>query len=311
MLITSTSLSLPVVLAAGEQFVISGQTAGHSGTAFHITGTGFTPDGAYNLYATTNAASCTTGDPGTLGLQVFTPATVIVTRGGFGLDLTWPAGINQPATYYLCLANTATVSLTKTLSSNTFTLVAAPTLDITPDSVTPGQSVILTGSNWLPAQQLDVSVVVDNSGAPPLVENANVMPDSTGYFSIPLTIPNNAMPLSYAIRAYAVNDQALSMVKNDSLTIVQPSPTSTPTVQPSPSPSPTPTAQPSPSPIPTSTPTPTSVGQTGNPDTPNPPQTNGNTDNNLNLLIFSMAGLGILFVLIGAVIFAASTPMDV
>jgi len=307
---TSIPLTLPVVLAVGEQFTISGQTAGHSGTAFHITGTSFTPDGTYNLYATTDIASCTTGDPGTLGLQAFSPATIIVTGGGFGLDLTWPVGINQPGTYYLCLANTATVSLTKTLSSNTFTLAAAPTLDITPNSVTPGQSVTLTGGNWLPVQQLNVSVVVGNSGAPSLVENANVMPDLTGSFSIPLTIPNNAIPRSYAIRAYAVNDQGLNVVKNDSLTVVQQAtPTPTPTIQPSPSPTPTPTptAQPSPSP----TPTPTSASQAGNPDTPNPPQTNGNTDNNLNLLIFSMVGLGILFVLIGAVIFAASTPTDI
>ncbi len=300
-LIISASLSVSVAWAAGGQFTLSGQTTGQGGTTFHITGTGFAPDGTYTLYATLDTKKCTVGDPGILGLLVFTPATVTVSKGSFSQDLTWPMGITQTGKYSLCVANAAAVSATKTLSSNAFTLVAA-TLDVAPKSVQPGQSVTLIGTDWLPAQQLDVSIGSDSSA--PLVEDPNMMPDSTGSFSVTMTIPENTTPSSYTIRAYAVNNQALSVVKERSLTVMQasPTPTPTPTMQPSPTPTPTVAIQPST--------TPTAATQLGNPDTSNPIQIGAGSDNNLKSDFCRMAGLGILLILIGTIIFAASTPAE-
>jgi len=300
----STPLTQPVALAAGAQFTITGQTGGRSGTAFHIEGSGFTPDGSYNLYTTTDEASCTTGDPDTLGLQAFTPATVTVSGGSLSQDLTWPGSISQAGKYYLCLVNATDPGGTKTVSSNTFTLAADVTLSVSPTSVTAGQSVTLSGKNWLPVQQLNIAVIAGNGDTTVLVGNTDVLPDAAGSFAINLTIPDTAKAGRYGIQAYAVNDKTLMATRNDSLTIkAQATPTPTPTPQPSPTP--TATAQPSPTPTSASAVTP---NQDNNKATPPPNSEMGGT--NMNLLIFGMAGLGVLFILIGAVIFAVSMQME-
>jgi hypothetical protein len=186
----SMPLSQPIAQAAGGLITISGQTSGQSGTAFHIDGSGIIPDGFYNLYATTDATNCTVGDPNTPGLQAFTPAIVDVNNGVISQDLTWPTNINQPGAYYLCLAAEAQPLGPKTVSSNTFTLVAAAAaLDVAPNQAMPGQNITLSGSNWLPVQQLDVAVVADNNDTQVLVENKNVQPDTTGSFTITFAIP--------------------------------------------------------------------------------------------------------------------------
>jgi hypothetical protein len=102
-----------------------------------------------------------------------------------------------------------------------------------------------------------------------------------------------------------VQDQALTVAKHGSLKIIaQPTPTPTPTVQPSPTPTPTPIVQPSPTPTPASATVPS-----GNPTSPST-SLNGDLNNKINLLIFGLAGLGVLFILIGAVIFAVSIQIE-
>jgi hypothetical protein len=304
-LVINMPLSQPVALAAGGQLAISGQTSGHSGTAFHIDGSGFIPDGFYNLYATMDATRCIIGSPNALGLQAFTPAIVAVSNGAISQDLTWPTNIDQAGAYYLCLANAALPQGIKTVSSNTFTVAAAATLDITPNQVMPGQGVTLSGLNWLPVQQLDVAIVADNDDTQVLVENKGVQPDATGSFTITFVIPGQAGAGNYTIRASAANDQALMVVKKGSLTVIaQATPTPSPTAQPSPTPTPIPTIQPSPTTTPASATVP--------PTDPTGPgsSSNSNMSNKINLLIFGMAGLGVLFILIGAVIFAVSMQIE-
>ena len=304
-LAVTTSIIQPPAIsrAAGAQLTLSGQTTGRAGTTFHIDGSSLTPDGTYNLYATQDTTKCTIGDPGTLGLQVFTPATITVSGGALSQDLKWPGKLNQAGKYFLCIVDAATLNGAKTLSTNTFTVAPAATLDVTPNNIAAGQNVMITGTNWLPVQPLNVAVVVSNSDAPALVENTNVTPDTTGSFSISLLIPDNATARSYAVRAYAVNDQGLSVTKNDSLIVTQQA-TPTPTQQPSPTPTATTQAA---TPAPEQTPTPNTVAPS-NPDTTTPGQDTRNAS--LTLLIFGMAGLGILFVLIGAVIFAVSAQTE-
>ncbi|HEY4388320.1 MAG TPA: hypothetical protein VGN34_28040, partial [Ktedonobacteraceae bacterium] len=218
-LATGTLLTQPVALAAGAQLTIAGQTGGRSGTAFHIDGSGFTPDGSYNLYTTMDETKCTTGDPATLGLQAFTPATVSVSGGVISQDLTWPGSIGQAGKYYLCLANTTDPGGAKTVSSNTFTLAADVTLRVSPTSVAAGQSVTLSGKNWLPVQQLNIAVIAGNGDTTVLVGNTDVIPDATGSFAINLTIPDTAKARRYGIQAYAVNDKTLTATRNDILTV--------------------------------------------------------------------------------------------
>lgn len=300
----TVQLAAPVHAApAGGQIIITkpsvnGQVIGHPGTAVHINGSGLTPDGSYNLYITTDNTKCTDGDPGTLGLQPFAPATVTVAGGAFSLDTTWPTSASTPQTpYSICAANSAALTGAKIASTNAFTVAQPVTLDVTPNSVAPGQTVTITGSNWLPPQQLNVSVVVGNSDAPALVANDNVQPDATGSFSIQLQIPQNATPRTYAIRAYATNETTMNQVKNDALTVAQAA-------------TPTPTATPSPTPTPSPTVTPTSqaaVAATPTPGGTSPTDNNGSSNNILNYVIFGIGGLGVLFVLIGIILLVVST----
>jgi hypothetical protein len=293
----ATAVFMPVVKAAGGQISLSGQTTGHVGAKFHLDAVGLTPDGTYNLYVTTDTTKCTVGDPGTLGLQAFTPSSITISGGAFSQDLTWPATISQEGIYFLCAVDSIALTGLKTASSNTFTVAPAPTLKVTPNSVIAGQSVTIAGTNWLPVQTLDVSIVTGDSGAPALIDNNNVQPDTLGSFSVALTVPENAPAGSYGIRAYGLNDQTLTLVKNDSLRITKKA-----------TPTPTPTEQPSPTSTPTiAVPTPTPTIAATNSGNTNPPQTGSDGNGPLNLLIFGIGALGILFVLIGVVIFAVST----
>ncbi len=144
----------------------NGKAIGHVGTKVNIVGTGFNP-GTINLYTTTSSdgTKCTNaGNPANLGLTVFASSpTVVATQGGtFTLQTTWPDSAGSGGTaYYICA-----IALGPTaLSINTFTVAPPVQINVKPSTVPQGGQVIITGSNWLPPQTLNVSIVVGNSGS--------------------------------------------------------------------------------------------------------------------------------------------------
>ena len=270
----------------------NGKATGHVGTKVEIVGTGFNP-GTINLYTTTSGDStkCTNaGNPANLGLTVFsTSPTVIAGTGGtFSLQTTWPDSAGSGGTsYYIC----AIASGPTALSINTFTVAPPVQINVKPSTVPQGGQVTINGSNWLPPQTLNVSIVVGNSDAAPIVTQTPTS-DANGNFSVTLTIPVNANTRTYAVSVYAQGESTpeMTIVENNAITVTLP-PTATPV--PSPTPTTTPTA------APTSTAASTGITQTN--DTGGTTSTSGSSVN--PMFLFVLGGLGILLVIAGVVVF--------
>jgi hypothetical protein len=140
--------------------------------------------------------------------------------------------------------------------------------------------VTVTGANWLPSQQLNVSINSGDNG-PAIVSNV-VTSDATGNFTTMLTIPANAHPMAYSVRVYAPNENTPAMTKvlPNAVTVTLAA-TPTPTVAPTPVPT---------TPVATATP-PVSTGNGSD-------GTTGNT-----VLLFTLGGLGLLLVIVGVILF--------
>jgi hypothetical protein len=174
-------------------------------------------------------------------------------------------------------------------STPTPTHTAAPPVTVTVSSSTvpPGSQITITGENWLPAQQLTVQIAL--SGQSNILAQDTPYSDTRGHFSTTLTIPTTATTGAYAV-IVVNNDQSLRFYRDNMLMVTALTPT------PTPSPSATPT--PSSSPSATATETPTASNANGG----------GGSSSGLAILTFITGGLGILLIIIGVIMFAASSP---
>lgn len=274
------------------QIAFDGTTTGRAGSHVRIVGSGFTPASTVSLYTTTSGdpAQCASGAAG-LAPFATNPTASAGADGALTVESTWPDNAANPGTaYHVCAIAPDAAALT----SNTFTVTGQPSIDtVSPQSVNPGEEVTITGSNWLPPQQLNVAIIGD--GGQPLVQKNDVTSDNGGNFSTTLTIPANAQARAYSVRVYAVNDTNLNATQNNVLTVKQQAPTPTP--EPSPTATPTPTETPTAT---TATPTPEPTSATS----PNNPGSGSDGNPVVTTLIFGLGGLGVLLVIIGGVVFA-------
>ncbi|MBV8695078.1 MAG: hypothetical protein JO183_06275 [Ktedonobacteraceae bacterium] len=260
--------------------VSNAAVGGHAGTKVQIVGIGFAPiPTTVQLFTTTNAdpAHCQPGDP---NLTMFTTQpTVMINGPTWNVNTVWPDNAAVPGNvYYVCA-----LSLTnQVLSSNTFTAAQPVMVNVSPTSVAQGAMVTVTGMNWLPPQQLNVSITSGDNG--PAIVSSVVNSDAAGNFTTSLAIPGNARPMAYSVRVYALNENTPAMTKvlSNALTVML-APTPTPTAAPTPTPLPT-------TPVATATP----PGGTGT-------STGGIMAN--TFLLFGLAGLGILLVIVGIILF--------
>jgi hypothetical protein len=198
------------------------------------------------------------------------------------VNTTWPDNAATPATaYYICAATQGAQGL----SSNTFTVAQPVSINVNPSNVAPGDQVTVSGANWLPPQQLNVSITAGQGSAP--IVSKVVMPGPDGTFSTILAIPSNAAAASYAVQVYATNENSMTITQNNALTVAQ---TTTPTATAAPTVSPSPTAVATTPPAESPTPTPPTATTGGNPSL-------------VTFLIYFLGGIGILFVLIGVITF--------
>ncbi len=273
---------LPAHVAGNAQITIVQPMVGHPGTQVQISGSGFPQDGTLRLFTTPNPGKCSgNGSPASLGLLPFnTSPTVAVNNGAFTLNTTWPGNASIPATpYYICgIGPGGQGPNFRTLSSNTFTVAQAVTVTVNPASVAPGDQVTITGANWLPPQQL--SVTIEPGGGGQAIATTAVNSDNNGNFTITLTIPATAQPGAYSVRVVAVNEVTMTQTQANALTI-QNKATPTPTTGPSPTAAPSSTV--------TTVPTPASGSNT--------------TGGPSNALFYVMGVIGVLLVIVGAALF--------
>lgn len=258
--------------------LVNGMAVGHPGTKVTITGRGFGSNSNVNLYTTPNndPGKCNNnnGDPGGNGLTPFTTNPTINAQGdgSFTLDTTWPdTATTQGTPYYIC----AISRKSQVISINSFTVAQTATITVNQTTANIGDSITVTGSNWLPPQEITVTLVPSNNDTP--IATQTVYPGTDGNFSTSLTIPNNTASGTYSIRVSATNEPTLKASKDSALTISNGTPT--------------PTAAPSPTPA--ATPTTTTGSNTG-----------GSTLNSVTLLIYALGGMGALLIIIGIILFA-------
>lgn len=267
----------------------NGSTAqGHPGTKVQITGSGFKAGSEINLYTVTDPGSCNLNNVNNLAGNTFTSQAALSAdgTGAFNVTPTWPGNASQAGTaYYICAISTSTNTIA--VSSGTFTVAQAPTINVATPSANAGDQVTITGANWSPPQPLTVNIAANATATP--IASGQVTPGGDGTFSINITIPASATPGSYGVYVSSA-DQTLKQNADNVLTInaaATPSPSPTATVAPTPTPTPAPS--------PTATPTPTTT--TGN--------TTSNGPSVMTILIFVTGGLGIVLVIIGLTMYLA------
>lgn len=292
------SLETPTAVATNAAITITqpggngGTIGGHPGTRVQIVGNGFQPGSSINIYTTSDTTQCSVNNAD--NLQAFTPRTVKANgNGNFQINPQWPASSGQQGTtYYICAINAATG--TATVSGTAFTVAQDVTVTSTTPGANPGDQVTITGKNWLPAQQLAVSIT-SNQGTNSIV-SGQTNSNSDGSFSIDLTIPQGVQGGSYGVSVVAVNEQSLNTYKDNVITI-NASAQTTPTVTATPSPAATPTETATATPAPT----PTAVAGGGGTGTTG----GGSGIPPLTLLIFTLGALGTILVIVGLIMFVS------
>jgi hypothetical protein len=289
---TPTATTTTATITIVQSGVNSGTASGHPGTKVQIEGNGFPAGDSVNIYATPDTTKCATDN--TDNLQAFNPRTVTAKGDGtFQTSTKWPASSGQPGTiYYICAIDTT--ATTATISTTSFTVALDVTVATTTPSVIPGSTVTITGANWLPAQQLAVSITGSQSTNSIVSGQANS--DATGNFSIDLTIPQNAPGGSYGVSVIAVNEQSLNTYKNNVITVNAGNSQATPTTVATQTPTPESTATPASTPTTTNSGNGTSSGGGG--------ASSGGAQG-MTLLIFTLGGLGVLLVIVGLIMFVS------
>ncbi len=167
----------------------------------------------------------------------------------------WPADANQVGHSYILCSNDNGKPATATANApNTFLVLAAqpPLITASSSTLAPGDAVIVTGQNWLPAQTVTVSICPNSSDTGTCtspIASLQLGSDANGTFQAQLTIPPDASVNSYYIVA-ANGDGTLTAPQAGApvqITVSEPTPTPTLTPTPTATPRPTPTPTPGPS----------------------------------------------------------------
>lgn len=273
LMLTPTSTPVPTPILTLSQPGNDNQPIGHPGTKVDITGQGFVPNSSVSLYTAINPNQCVTG--GALTPFNSQPIEHIQADGTFDLQTTWPSNASQPRTaYYVCAIPSGQQGIA---SGQTFSVAPNVTVNASTSTANPGDSITITGDNWLPPHQLQVSIVSkQGTGSTDSAASTATTPDTNGHFSVNLTIDNNTQSGQYVVNVVAPDEPTLT--NQPSTTIITVNGQATPT--------------------PTLTPTPTA------PSTGEPAKGNGG----LTALIFMLGGLGSLCIIVGGVMFAVSGP---
>ena len=269
--------------------LVNSTPMGHPGTEVKVQGTGFAP-GTLTLYTTSNNDSAQCSNNSISGsLLPFSTAQSVMggADGSFTLKARWTKNAGTANTaYYLC-ALPAPPTVQGVLSSNAFTVVPPAQINVVPTTTSPGEQISVSGINWLPPQQLIITVI-SAPGAQP-VAGATVTPDSLGSFNATLTIPAGTPARVYTVSVFAQNEPALQVSQQDVLTIAA-APASTPSATP---PQSTPTVTPMATPIPAV-------------DISAPASTDSSTWLIGPSILYMLGGTGVLFVLIGLILLIMS-----
>src|SRR6185312_9625547 len=126
--------------------------------------------------------------------------------GAFDYNFVWPPAANS-GMYSICAYNTVDGLPVGNIDDGPFTALApsAPSVSVSSASVVAGQSITVTGKNWVPPQDVNVYIAacVDCDGPIVVSDTAHSSGLNTGTFSVTLTIPATTTPGDYVAGANA------------------------------------------------------------------------------------------------------------
>lgn len=302
-LISLSLIAPPQAHAGGSGAIISwdssmifpGQNSGNPwgpvGEAAKVHGQQFAANTTYYL---TLVPGDTTSDPTVCqnaGITVVNSVTSDAT-GNFDASFLWPAAAGTVGqTYSICGRVLSDGSLYSILDgTGPFTVLASnpPAIQLASNPVTAGDTLTVTGQNWVPPQPVKVTISTCFSCSPTITKTVNSTGLNTGTFSVDIPIPADLPAGNYAINATA---QALDASNNEAIpTLV---------VNPPAVPSPAATVTPTPTPTATAVPSPTAVA-TANAGSNNTAP--ASTDNTPFLLPIVLGAIGLVVLIIVALL---------
>jgi len=289
---------------------------GHVGTRVDINGSNFPTNATINLfttpdYSTSKCKGSSLKNPSNYGLTPFdsAPTTNTDGQGSFQLSTTWPDNANQATTnYYVCAIASSSNSSNNNNGSgnsgdaaaisaknNSFTVAQPVQIRVSAQSaqsaqpaspgssvtINAGDTVIVSGTGWLPPQQLAVDIEDSNGILTSTTVPSSGIDSMTGNFSVNLTIPSTADPRDYDVKVYAPNEPTMTQTVSAAITVNSSgnaTPQATATIQT--------TAQAASTPVANANSVSGSSAGSGS-----------------NLLAFALAGLGAILVIVGITVF--------
>lgn len=240
----------PLVYAAGDGPIIhwdssmiyggqnDGNPTGPVGENAIVHGANFLPDVQVSVILVQGNSN---GNPSLCKAPVATVGTVTTSSSGtFLLGFTWPAqagAINSK--YSVCSVSGSSGLPASYRDDGPFTVLSAghPTFSVSPSSVQAGSSVTVSGQNWVPPQQVTISI----TGSSQLLNETQTTSGlNSGTFSVSYTVPANAQAGSFAVNVTASSSVLRAGTQNLAISVPA-TPTPTPSATPSPTPSVTPT----------------------------------------------------------------------
>src|SRR5579885_90412 len=158
-----------------------GVIGGPPGTRVTVTGTFWKPYATVSLSLTLDPRSCA----GAVAVNSYQASA----SGSFAARFNWPSAANKLAPYYACATE---ADKGTAFSHNTFTVLASSpaSISFSTTMATAGDSVTVTGHNWLPEQQTVTIVVLPCNAIcqEKPIANAEVVSGSDGTFSQSMTL---------------------------------------------------------------------------------------------------------------------------
>ncbi len=198
-----------------------------------VHGANFLPNIQINIIL---ALGNSNGNPSLCKAPVATVGTVTTSSSGtFLLSFTWPSQAGAVnSRYSVCSISGSSGLPASYRDGGPFTVLSAspPSFSVSPNSIQSGSSITISGQNWVPPQQVTISI----TGSSQLLNESQTSSGlNSGTFSITYTVPSSAQAGSYAVNVTASNSVLRAGGQNLSIAIPA-TPTPTPTVTPSPSP---------------------------------------------------------------------------
>ena len=192
---------------------------GPVGEAAVVHGTGFTSGQQLKLIivpgdSNSTPTACQPASYTSPNSAVVGQATVS-TSGTFDANFTWPGGIgntgSSPVLNSICALNASDNTVISSKDDGPFTVLTQnlPIVSLSTNTISAGESITVSGQNWVPPQQLTINIAGCEECDPGNTTLANVPVNSTGQntgsFSTSIVIPTTATPANYLVNVLNQN----------------------------------------------------------------------------------------------------------